>query len=147
MSQSTITVNGVTIEFNGKLEIRNGRVFADGLDITPEGVESDSAKYSSSTITTQVMRVSNHGTSTVITSGTRIGINIEVNGNVETINVDTCDAITVNNGAVNTINAKYGSIRCGDVLGDIDAKYGSIKCGNVSGSIDAKYGSIKHIKM
>lgn len=92
------------------------------------------------------MHVNSSRTHTVITSGPRTGINIEVNGNVEKIKVDSCDLLTVN-GTVTSVKSQYGSVRCGDVLGDVEAEFGSVRCGKVSGSVKAQFGSIRHIKM
>ena len=71
-------------------------------------------------------------------------INIKIEGNIETLNIDTCDKLDVI-GECGIINSKNGNVVInGNVSGDVTNKNGNIVCGNVSGDVDNKNGNIKH---
>ena len=69
-------------------------------------------------------------------------VNITIEGDVERLEVDTCETITVN-GNVKRIKTNMGSVEIsGDVSGDVHANMGSITCGNIEGDCHANMGSI-----
>ena len=69
-------------------------------------------------------------------------INITIEGEVERLEVDYCNEITVN-GAVKRVQTHCGNVNIkGDVSGDVHANCGSITCGNVEGDCHANMGSI-----
>lgn len=88
-------------------------------------------------------------------------ITIEINGDLKSLDVDYCDAITVH-GNVHELNSGSGNLNCGNITGDVKVGSGSIKvlnggisgnvktgsgdikCGDVGGSIKTGSGDIKH---
>lgn len=71
-------------------------------------------------------------------------INITIDADVETVNVDNCYKLDVT-GQCGSVSSKNGDIKInGDVSGDVTNKNGDIKCGNISGDVDNKNGNIKH---
>jgi flagellar basal body rod protein FlgF len=70
-------------------------------------------------------------------------INIQVDGDIETIKADVCQTIKVN-GKVGQIQSQSGDVECGDVGGSISTMSGDVDCGNVSGSISTMSGDVKH---
>ena len=75
-----------------------------------------------------------------------IDINIVVNGNIESLDVDYASTLTVN-GDCGSATSKNGNIECRDILGDAETKNGNIEClGSISGDATTKNGNIKHRK-
>lgn len=69
-------------------------------------------------------------------------INITIEGEVERLEVDYCNEITVN-GDAKRVRANCGNVNIkGNVNGDVHANCGSITCGNVEGDCHANMGSI-----
>ncbi len=70
-------------------------------------------------------------------------INIAVNGNIETLEVDACSKVAVigNVGSIKTASADV-EIR-GDVHGGIQTMSGDVDCGNIGGSVSTMSGDIK----
>lgn len=85
-------------------------------------------------------------------------VDIRIEGNCGSLNVNRCNTIQVTGDVAGAINAggnvsvggsvtdgnvnAGGSVTCGDVSGDVDAG-GSVRCGKVGGSVDAG-GSVHH---
>lgn len=73
-------------------------------------------------------------------------INITVNGNIESLDVDCCDKINIV-GAVAKVRTTSGDINIsGNVTGDVKSTSGDIKCGQISGSVKTVSGDIKNKK-
>lgn len=73
-------------------------------------------------------------------------INIVINGNVDKLEVDACDKVTVT-GDVSTLKTMSGDVDItGDVKGDIKTMSGDVDCGNVGGSISTMSGDVKNKK-
>lgn len=71
-------------------------------------------------------------------------INIVVNGNIEKVEVDACDRISVT-GDVGNIHAQSGDVDVtGNVTGSVQTMSGDVDCGNISGSVSTMSGDIKH---
>lgn len=71
-------------------------------------------------------------------------INIKVEGNIDTLEVDYCDELDIKGNCKN-VTSKNGNIGIkGDVDGDITSKNGDIICRNVTGSVETKNGDIYH---
>ncbi len=68
-------------------------------------------------------------------------INIVVNGNVESINADSCQTIHVS-GKVGEVAVQSGDVHCGDVSGSVKTMSGNIKCGHVTGNAKTMSGDI-----
>ncbi len=69
-------------------------------------------------------------------------INIHVEGNIETLDVDHCDVLEIK-GNCGNVTSKNGNIVVkGDVEGDVTNKNGNIICGNVAGDADTKNGNV-----
>lgn len=73
-------------------------------------------------------------------------INIWVNGNIETLDIDYCDSLDIK-GDCGTVNTQNSNVKIsGNVWGSVESKNGNITCGNVGGSVKTKNGNIKHVK-
>ena len=69
-------------------------------------------------------------------------INITIQGNLERLEVDYCDKLTVT-GNAKRVKATQGDIEIhGNVEGDVHANMGAITCGNVEGDCHANMGNI-----
>lgn len=79
-----------------------------------------------------------------VTPGDEKQINIEVTGDVDTIEVDTCEKISVT-GNTGRITTSQGDINVGgDVHGDAKTSQGSIEVeGSVGGNVKTSQGSIR----
>jgi len=73
-------------------------------------------------------------------------INIVINGDVDKLEVDCCNKVSVT-GSVKNIITKSGDIEVtGDVDGNIQTMSGDVDCGHVQGSISTMSGDVKHRK-
>lgn len=69
-------------------------------------------------------------------------INITIQGDVERLEVDYCDKLTVT-GNAKRVKSTQGDIEIhGNVEGDVNANMGAITCGNVDGDCNANMGNI-----
>ena len=68
-------------------------------------------------------------------------IRIEVQGNVETLDVDVCAAIHVT-GAVRELVTASGDVRCADVLGGVRTTSGDVQCKEVRGAVETVSGDV-----
>lgn len=69
-------------------------------------------------------------------------INIQVNGNIDSLDVSACDKISVY-GEVGKIKTQSGDVRVkGPVAGDVKTMSGDVTCGNVSGKVKTMSGDI-----
>ncbi len=69
-------------------------------------------------------------------------ITIEITGDVENLNVDTCRQVTIN-GNAQTVETAAGDDRCHDVNGPVETISGDIKCGNVQGNVKTVSGDVE----
>lgn len=69
--------------------------------------------------------------------------NIEVTGDIQSLDVDACNSLTVK-GTVGSIKTLSGDVDCGDVTGSVSTMSGDVKCKNISGSVSTMSGKIKH---
>jgi cytoskeletal protein CcmA (bactofilin family) len=71
-------------------------------------------------------------------------INIQINGDIESLNVDICDKIIVQ-GNVDNVETTNGNVQVdGIVLGNVKTTNGSVKIGgSVQGEVSTVNGSIK----
>lgn len=69
-------------------------------------------------------------------------INITVNGNIETLKVDSADTVKVtgNVGELKTMSAPVKIT--GDILGDVETMSGSVKCNHIQGNVKTMSGNI-----
>jgi hypothetical protein len=112
---SVIAINGKTYRHNGKIFIVNGGILVNGKKVENYEELEEDQKH----------------------------INIEIHGEVEKIDVDVCDTITVN-GNVKNIKTMSGDVYVkGDVEGGIKTMSGDVDCGNVSGDVSSISGDIK----
>lgn len=73
-------------------------------------------------------------------------INIQITGNVDKVEVDCCDSLTIS-GDCNTVSSHNGGIDIGgSVKGSVTNHNGNIECQNVGGSVTTRNGNIKHRK-
>lgn len=73
-------------------------------------------------------------------------INIEVNGNLESLDVHTCNSITVN-GNTKNIKTSSGDVECDNVTGNVQTTSGDITCKNVAGDVKTTSGDIEANKI
>lgn len=114
-SMSKIIINGKTHTYKGSLTVINGKFFVDGKEVTDwSELEKDQQH-----------------------------IDIKIEGDVERIQVDTCDTISIT-GNCNRVKTVSGDVEIGgDVDGDVESVSGDINCGNVSGDVKTVSGDIR----
>lgn len=69
-------------------------------------------------------------------------VTIEIHGDVERIDVDACDKLTVN-GQAGAVSVVSGNVCCGDVGGSVQTVSGSVACRDVGGNVSTTSGSIR----
>ena len=73
-------------------------------------------------------------------------IQINVDSNIHTLEVDNCEKITVT-GNVGNVKTLSGDVDItGDVSGSIQTMSGDVDCGSIGGSVSTMSGDIKHRK-
>ncbi len=73
-------------------------------------------------------------------------INITVQGDIEQLQVECCNKVSVTGNATN-INTKSGDVEVsGNVNGNIQTMSGDVQCGNVGGNISTMSGDVTHAK-
>lgn len=73
---------------------------------------------------------------------TENGIDISIVGNVDSIDVQACNEISVE-GNVSSVTTNSGDVKIGgDVSGNVRATHGDVSCSNVSGDVGSTQGSI-----
>jgi hypothetical protein len=78
------------------------------------------------------------------TEETEKTINIQVDGAVQNLVVDSASEIKIN-GNVSEISSKNGNVTIiGNVSGNVDNKNGNIECADVGGDVTTKNGNIRH---
>lgn len=71
-------------------------------------------------------------------------INIIIEGNIDDLNVDACNKLSVN-GNVGSVKTLSGDVDVdGYVSGSVSTMSGDVDCGNVNGSVSTMSGDIKH---
>jgi len=90
-------------------------------------------------------------------------INITVDGDCESVNVDVCDKIDIKGNVTKgvktmsgdisiggkvdgDITTQTGDVDCGDVDGTVKTMSGDVKCGTVAGNVSTLSGDIKNQK-
>lgn len=107
---NTISINGVTISAGRSINIRNGKITIDGVDVTPDAKQ----------------------------------ITIEITSNVERLEADCCEKITVN-GDAGPVSTQSGDVQVtGAVSGSVQTMSGSVVCGSVGGGVSTMSGSVVH---
>jgi hypothetical protein len=69
-------------------------------------------------------------------------INIVIQGNVDRLEVDSCEAIAVT-GSVKTLSSISGDVNCGDISGNVNSISGDIRCGDIGGNVSTISGDVK----
>lgn len=110
-----VKINGKTYKVEGHISIINGEIFANGKKVVNyEELDTDQKT-----------------------------INIAVEGDVEEIDVEVCDTITVS-GNVKNIKTMSGDVDVqGCVEGDIKTMSGDVDCGDVGGDVSSMSGDIR----
>ena len=72
-------------------------------------------------------------------------INIHVEGNIEKLEVDVCEKISVT-GSCHTVLTHNGDVNCHDVTHYVTTHNGNVDCQNVGGAVTTHNGNIKHKK-
>ncbi len=70
-------------------------------------------------------------------------ISISIEGNVEFLQADVCNAIDVN-GSVGKITTQSGNVRCGEVGKSVTTMSGNVSCGGIAGGVTTMSGDINH---
>lgn len=111
----TIVINGKKFHYEGSLTIINGRYFVNGKEVKDlEELTKDQKQ-----------------------------INIEIHGDVEKLDIDCCDQITIT-GNVKKVKTTSGDVEInGNVDGDVESVSGSIDCGDVGGDARTVSGNIR----
>ncbi|WP_407305814.1 hypothetical protein [Acinetobacter sp.] len=69
-------------------------------------------------------------------------INIEVHGNIQALNVDACEKVTVHGSAGSVITISGDVVIGGNVTGGVRTVSGDVNCGDVHGDIDTVSGDV-----
>ncbi len=69
-------------------------------------------------------------------------IRIEIHGNVERLDVDACNQVTVS-GSVQKLSTVSGDVKCGDVAGSVQTTSGDVRCKAVRGSVTTVSGDVE----
>lgn len=112
---ASISINGVVISgvSGGSVVIRNGKIFVDGKEVTPDTKE----------------------------------INIIINGNIDKLEADACQTISVTGDAVHVKTMSGDVTITGNVKGSVQTMSGDVDCGgNIVGSVSTMSGDIRHRK-
>jgi hypothetical protein len=78
-----------------------------------------------------------------IDTGNAPTIQIHVEGNIDTLQVDACEQISVQGNAQNVVTMS-GDVTCNDVHGSVTTMSGDVRCKNVSGKIKTMSGDVRH---
>lgn len=113
-----VTVNGKTFKYDGTLTMINGRFFVDGKEVKDWESLTKDQKH----------------------------IDIKVEGNIDKLQVDTCDIITIT-GNCNKVKTVSGDVEIGgDVEGDVESVSGDVDIhGKVAGDVKTVSGDIRHM--
>ena len=68
-------------------------------------------------------------------------IKINVEGNLNSLNVDNCDYVEVG-GDVEQLECRNGNVSCKNVKGSVHNRNGNILCGDVKGNVSNRNGTI-----
>lgn len=118
-SNSSITINGITIQGGNNVTMKNGEIWVDGVKVDKDGL-INGAK-------------TNRGGF----------LDVTIEGIIGSLTVDNADKLTVGNVGGN-VEARNGVVTCGDVKGSIEARNGMIQCGNVGGNVSSRNGDVKY---
>ena len=73
-------------------------------------------------------------------------INISIEGNVEKLEVDSCEKVSIT-GDVGNVKTLNGDVDIsGDVKGSVQTMSGDVDCRNINGSVSTMSGDVKHRK-
>lgn len=83
----------------------------------------------------------------IIINGTNIVedskiINISIEGNVDSLNVDACEKVVVQ-GFVNSLSTMSGDVECMNVNKDVKTMSGNVECGDIGGDVSTSSGDVK----
>jgi hypothetical protein len=121
-----ITINGKNI-FGKNINISNGKVLIDGVDMTPDSKE----------ITINV-------TGDIDTLDVDYAKEIKVNGNINKASTGSADITCANiTGGARTGS---GDIECETISGDVQTGSGDVKSNTITGSVKTGSGDIKYRK-
>ena len=111
-----VIINGKTFNYTGSLTMINGKFFVDGKEVTDWEDLTKDQKH----------------------------IDIKVEGNIERLQVDACDSVTIT-GNCNKVKTLSGDVEIGgDVDGDVESVSGNIDIfGNVGGDVKTVSGDIR----
>lgn len=68
-------------------------------------------------------------------------ITITVQGDVDRIEADACDRISVS-GGVNSVETESGNVECGNVAGSVKTMSGDVRCGDIGGPVQTMSGDV-----
>ncbi|MDR5810314.1 hypothetical protein [Caballeronia sp. LZ019] len=66
---------------------------------------------------------------------------IEVQGDVERIDVDSCERLSVH-GQAGRVSVVSGNITCGDVGGSVETVSGNVNCRDIGGNVSTTSGNV-----
>jgi len=69
-------------------------------------------------------------------------INITVNGDVNNLEVDSCNKISIT-GNVNKFSGGSGDVECHDIINGVTTGSGDIKCNNINGDVRTGSGDVE----
>lgn len=139
------------------IEVKNGKPYVNGIEKTWDDV-TEHNDYKQKVINRHFSHIKNmtinNGKVTVdgmffeewYNRDEIVVINITVSGDVESINVDSCDTISIN-GNANHVNTKNGNVSVsGNIEGNVESKNGNITANTIQGNAETKNGNINRIR-
>jgi hypothetical protein len=68
--------------------------------------------------------------------------NIEITGDVQNIDVDDCESVTVNGNVTGSVKTISGDIRCGNIGESVKTISGDVRASEIKGSVSTVSGDV-----
>ena len=140
------------------IEVINGEPYVNGVKRSREDV-TEHKDYKQRIINRHFSNVKNMtiNNGTIIVDGMSIEewnnrneilvVNININGDIESLEADSCDTISISGNAIN-VNTKNGNvIVSGNVEGNAESKNGNITANTIKGDVETKNGNIYRTRL
>lgn len=148
--------NGMKLTTN--IEVINGEPYVNGVKRSWEDV-TEQKDYKQRIINRHFSNVKNMtiNNGTIVVDGMSIEewnnrneilvVNININGDIESLEADSCDTISISGNAIN-VNTKNGNvIVSGNIEGNAESKNGNITADAINGNAETKNGNIYRTRL
>lgn len=146
------------MKLNVDVEVKNGKPYVGGVEKAWEEV-TEQKNYKQRIVERSLSHVKNmvisNGKITVdgmpyeewCNRNEIVVVNIIVNGDIDSLNADSCDTISIN-GNANNINTKNGNVSVsGNIEGNAESKNGNITANVIQGHAETKNGNICRMRL